>query len=90
MFYKHSREGKVTILIVYIDDIVLTGDDSVELVSKISFSEWSLLGRKRVVFVIQRKYTLDLLSEIALPGCKDIKTPIEPNLKLQHAIELKM
>ena len=31
MFYKHSREGKVTILIVYEDDIILTGDDNAEL-----------------------------------------------------------
>jgi hypothetical protein len=31
MFYKHSEEGKIDILIVYVDDIILTGDDNVEL-----------------------------------------------------------
>ena len=31
MFYKHLDEGKVAILIVYVDDIVLTGDDCSEL-----------------------------------------------------------
>uniref|UniRef100_A0A2N9GQ49 Reverse transcriptase Ty1/copia-type domain-containing protein n=1 Tax=Fagus sylvatica TaxID=28930 RepID=A0A2N9GQ49_FAGSY len=31
MFYKHSKEGKIAILIVYVDDIILTGDDSAEL-----------------------------------------------------------
>ncbi len=31
MFYKHSKEDKIAILIVYVDDIILTGDDSVEL-----------------------------------------------------------
>ena len=31
MFYKHSREGKIAILIVYVDDIILTGDDNVEM-----------------------------------------------------------
>ena len=31
MFYKHSKEGKVAILIVYVDDIILTSDDVVEL-----------------------------------------------------------
>ena len=31
MFYKHSSERRVTILIVYVDDIILTKDDVVEL-----------------------------------------------------------
>ena len=31
MFYKHSNKGKVAILIMYVDDIVLTGDACNEL-----------------------------------------------------------
>ena len=31
IFYKHSKDGKVAILIVYINDIILTGDDETEL-----------------------------------------------------------
>ena len=31
MFYKHSNDDKIAILIVYVDDIVLTGDDYDEL-----------------------------------------------------------
>ena len=27
MFYKHSEKGKISILIVYVDDIILIGDD---------------------------------------------------------------
>uniref|UniRef100_A0A803PTZ7 Reverse transcriptase Ty1/copia-type domain-containing protein n=1 Tax=Cannabis sativa TaxID=3483 RepID=A0A803PTZ7_CANSA len=30
MFYKHSKDGKVVILIVYVENIVLTGDDVCE------------------------------------------------------------
>ena len=30
LFIKH-KEGKVTILIMYVDDMVLTGDDSFEM-----------------------------------------------------------
>ena len=31
MFIKHSRDGKVTIFLVYVDDIILTGDDENEM-----------------------------------------------------------
>ncbi|KAL5760404.1 hypothetical protein ACOSQ2_019242 [Xanthoceras sorbifolium] len=31
LFVKHSSEGKKTILIVYVDDIILTGDNSEEI-----------------------------------------------------------
>ena len=31
MFYKHTIYGKIVILIVYVDDIILTGHDNVEL-----------------------------------------------------------
>ena len=40
---------------------------------------------KRGIFVSQRKYVLDLLSETRLLGCKAAETPIEHNLKLQPA-----
>ena len=31
MFFKHSKEGKRAILIVYVDDIILTRDDIAEI-----------------------------------------------------------
>ena len=31
MFYRHTGEGKVAILIVYVDDIILMGNDNKEL-----------------------------------------------------------
>ena len=38
---------------------------------------------KKGIFISERKYILDLLSEMGLLGCKATETPIEPNLKLQ-------
>ena len=35
---------------------------------------------KKGIFISQRKYILNLLSEMGLLGCKVVKTPIEPNL----------
>ena len=101
MFYRHSKEGKISILIVYVDDIILTSDDHVEQerLKRVLASDFEIkdlgglkyfLGMefsrsKRGIFVSQRKYVLDLLSETGLLGCKAAETPIEHNLKLQPA-----
>ena len=99
MFYKHSREGKIVVLIVYVDDIILIGDDNpkLERLKKALTREFDIkdLGplryffgmefarSKKGSFISQRKNKLDLLSETGLLGCKATETPIEPNLKLQ-------
>ena len=88
-------------LIVYVDDIILTSDDSLELekLKKTLTREFEIkdLGPLRYflgmefarstkgIFISQRKYILDLLNEIGLLGCKAIENPIEPKLKLQPA-----
>ena len=98
MFYKHSKDGKIAILIVYVDDIVLTGSDKEELerLKRRLATEFEIkdlgalkyfLGMefarsKEGIFVNQRKYVLDLLGETGQLGCKPAKTPIEPNIKL--------
>ena len=86
-------------MIVYVDDIILTGDDMTEIerLKKALASEFEIkdLGElkyflgmefarsKKGIFVSQRKYVLDLLKETGLMGCKPAETPIEPNLKLE-------
>ncbi|GMI75147.1 cysteine-rich RLK (RECEPTOR-like protein kinase) 8 [Hibiscus trionum] len=98
LFYKHTDNGKCCILIVYVDDIILTGDDSIEIERLKEFLslEFQLkdLGNLRYflgmevarskagISISQRKYVLDLLSEVGLLGCKPAETPMEPNLKL--------
>ncbi|RVW35065.1 Retrovirus-related Pol polyprotein from transposon RE1 [Vitis vinifera] len=80
MFYKHSREGKIVVLIVYVDDIILTSDDSLEL--------------ERLKKALTREFEIKDLSPLryflGLLGCKAIETPIKPNLKLQPASPIKV
>lgn len=98
MFYKHSRYGKIVILIGYVDDTILTDHDNVELEKlkrKLAndfeikdlgtlkyFIGMEFARFKEGIFVNQHKNVLDLLGETGLLGCKVAKTSIEPNLKL--------
>ena len=97
MFYKR-RMSKVVVLIVYVDDIVITGDDQEEIVHlKHHLArefEVKDLGHLRYflgievsrgtkgMFLSQRKYVLDLLQEAGMLGCRPATTPIEQNHRL--------
>ena len=98
MFVKHSEKGKIAILIVYVDDIILTGDDLIEmeqlkksLASSFEIKDlWTLryfLGMevtrsRKDLVVSQHKYILDLLKETGMSGCRPADTPMDPNHKL--------
>jgi hypothetical protein len=92
------QQGKVTALIIYVDDIIITGDDREEI-SRLQgqlaseFEMKNLGGLKyflgieiarsnQGIFLSQRKYIQDLLSEVGLLECKPIDTPIVQNHKL--------
>uniref|UniRef100_A0A2N9EIQ9 Integrase catalytic domain-containing protein n=1 Tax=Fagus sylvatica TaxID=28930 RepID=A0A2N9EIQ9_FAGSY len=97
LFLKH-RQSKVTALIVYVDDMIITGDDAEEisrLQEQLSteFEMKNLGGLKyflgievarseRGIFLSQRKYVLDLLTEVGLLECKPVDTPIVQNHRL--------
>ena len=97
LFIKH-KEGKVTALIVYVDDMVLTGDDPCEmkalqeyLATKFEMKDLGQLKyflgievarSKHGVLLSQRKYVLDLLTETGMLDCKPVETPMEMNHKL--------
>jgi len=98
LFTKRSIEDKISVLIVYVDDIILTGDDIVEM-SRLKqnlakefeikdlgqlkyFLGMEVARSKKGIVVSQRKYILDLLKETGMSGCKPCDTPIEANSKL--------
>ena len=98
MFFKHSQDGKISILIVYVDDIILTRDDVREmnrLKTSISstfeikdlgclryFLGMKVTRSKKGIVVSQRKYVLNLLKETSISGRRLVDTPIDPNQKL--------
>ena len=100
MFYKSTNQGKITVLIVYVDDMILTGNDHVEIeaLRKILAKEFEVkdlgvlryfLGmeiarNKNGISISQRKYTLDLLKETWMLGCKLSDIPIG----VRHKIDL--
>jgi hypothetical protein len=99
LFYKCNMKN-ITILIVYVDDIVITGDDtkSIDQLKAKLASEFEVkdLGPLRYflgievsrspkgIYLSQRKYVLDLLSETGLSGCRPAPTPTEQNHRLHE------
>ncbi|RVX02081.1 Copia protein [Vitis vinifera] len=98
LFVKKSHAGKMAILIVYVDDIILSGNDMEELqkLKKYLSEEFEVkdLGNlkyflgmevarsRKGIVVSQRKYILDLLKETGMLGCKPIDTPMDSQKKL--------
>jgi Reverse transcriptase (RNA-dependent DNA polymerase) len=97
LFTKISNKNIVVVL-VYVDDIIITGNDSLEINKvkrdlKYSFDIKDLGKLKyflsieiayssKGLFICQRKYILDLLKETDKIGCKPAKTPLDTNVKL--------
>ena len=97
LFYRHS-DCRITILAIYVDDIIITGDDDVEILrlKKNLSKEFEVkdLGQLRYflgikiarspkgIVLSQRKYVLDLLSDTGMLGCRAASTPIDQNHKL--------
>jgi hypothetical protein len=97
LFIKHNGE-KLTVLIVYVDDMIITGDDKEEI-SRLQeelttdFEMKNLGGLKYFlgievarsregIFLSRRKYVLDVLTEVGMLECKPAYTPIVQNHRL--------
>lgn len=97
------RGNLITCLIIYVDDMIITGDDVEEIdrLKKNLFQEFEMkdLGNLKYflgievlrseggIFLRQKKYTLDILAETGLLDCKPVETPMLVNHGLQISEE---
>jgi len=97
VFYCHSSVGCIY-LIVYVDDILLTGSDhhgisqvkqhlcqhfqTKDLGKLIYFLGIEVAQSNTGIVISQRKYALDILEKIWLMNSKYVDTPMDPNVKL--------
>ena len=93
----------MVILIVYVDDIILIGDDSKEILKlkKLLAIEFEIKDLRTVkyflrmevarskerIVISQRKYILDLLNETGFLGCKPANTPMDSTKRLNRSEE---
>ncbi|RVW87825.1 Retrovirus-related Pol polyprotein from transposon RE1 [Vitis vinifera] len=70
VFYHYNSLGQCIYLVVFVDDIIITGSDQDD--SSIQFQ----------CGLSQRKYALDILEETGMLDCKPVDTPMDPNVKL--------
>ena len=103
VFYQNSNSG-IILLVVYVDDIVITGSDSTGISSLKSFLHGQfhtkdlgmlryflgveVMRSKHGILLSQRKYVLDLLSEIGKLGAKPCSSPMAPSVHLIREGEL--
>ncbi|KAK8943245.1 hypothetical protein KSP39_PZI009083 [Platanthera zijinensis] len=100
LFYQNSSAGTI-LLLVYVDDIVITGSNSEGISNLKAFLHSNFqtkdLGTLRYflgievtqddhpLFICQRKYALDLLSDLGMTNCGHMDSPLEPGEKSLHA-----
>ena len=98
VFYHHMSSGQCIYLIVYVDDIIITGNDQdcIQRLKQHLFSHFQTkdLGKlkyflgieifqsKSGVVMNQRKYALEILVETSMLDCKPVDTLMDPNVKL--------
>ncbi|XP_035845685.1 uncharacterized mitochondrial protein AtMg00810-like [Helianthus annuus] len=99
MFIKNN-DGVFIVLLVYVDDIIVTGNNEKEINNVKTFlkSEFLIKDLGQLKFFLgievirtdegialsQRKYCMDLLNEFGMSGCKPVSCPIEPNYSVSN------
>ncbi|RDX94031.1 putative mitochondrial protein, partial [Mucuna pruriens] len=89
-FIKHFINDKLILLLVYVDDMIIAGDDEIKrltlkekLATNFEMKELGKMKELNVIFIYQIKYVFDLLKETRKLGCKTTMVPIEQNHKIE-------
>lgn len=98
LFTKWSKEGKILIVSVYMDDLIFTGNDEFMMSefknSMMSEFDMTDLGRMRFflgievlqksdgIYIYQRKYVMEVLKRFGMLGSNSVRSPIVPGFKM--------
>ena len=102
--FTRQRDKSFTALLIYVDDILITGNDpvSVAMTKKFLHGHFHLkdlgpvkyflgikfLASKNIIFITQRKYALEIIEDTGLLGAAPADTPMERDLKLSDKSDL--
>lgn len=96
--FTRRKDGALAIILIYVDDLFITGNDAnlisdtkailhkhfkvKDLGDLKYFLGIEVMRSTKGIILIQRKYSLDLLSEVGLTGANPAQTSLESNKKL--------
>ncbi|XP_019265948.1 PREDICTED: uncharacterized protein LOC109243467 [Nicotiana attenuata] len=99
--FKARKQDNLVIVLVYVDDLLITGNSAelIEHAKAILHQQFrvkdlgelkyflgiEVLRSKTGILLKQRKYILELISELGLSGAKPASTPREANVRLTTA-----
>ncbi|RHN52451.1 putative RNA-directed DNA polymerase [Medicago truncatula] len=97
--FTYNCDQTTIFVLVYVDDIIITGnnENAISKIKKFLAQSFSIkdLGNlsyflgievsrsKKGIFLCQRKYTLDILSDSGMTGCRPSDFPMEQHLRLR-------
>ena len=96
VFYHHTSTGQCIYLIVYVDNIIITGHYlyGIQKLKKHLFSHFQTKDLRKLKYFLSievapsnsgvvislRKYTLDILADTSMLDCKSVDTLMDPNV----------